>query len=344
MSFSYNDEGLRVTKTVNGVTTNYYYQGSVLYAEETDEAVIVYIYDQNGSPMGFQYHGADYANGVWDGYAYEKNMFGDIVAVYDVSTGLKLISYTYDAWGVCTNATYYNNGATTSVVHNPYRYRGYYYDEDLCMYYLQSRYYDPVVCRFINADSILYHSMLGYNLFAYCENNPVMYVDPTGESAEIAQNIAIYTWLLSFLDGPLPIGDILFWLCIGIIAVDFSKNIFLQTKNKTNDNTPKDKNDVPSDVVIPEVEYPGDDPTIAPDGYSWTGPDPQGGANGGYKNNDPNKKDSWHPDLNHGGKKGPHWDYTDIFKNKWAVTRESGKTVIRYWINKKIIWEIFMGG
>ena len=184
MSFSYNDEGLRVTKTVNGVTTNYYYQGSVLYAEETDEAVIVYIYDQNGSPMGFQYHGADYADGVWDGYAYEKNMFGDIVAVYDVSTGLKLISYTYDAWGTCTKTTYYNSGDTTSAINNPYRYRGYYYDEDLCMYYLQSRYYDPTICRFINADGYAStgQGLTGYNMFAYCGNNPVMYVDYTGKS------------------------------------------------------------------------------------------------------------------------------------------------------------------
>ena len=193
MSFSYNDEGLRVTKTVNGVTTNYYYQGSVLYAEETDEAVIVYIYDQNGSPMGFQYHGADYADGVWDGYAYEKNMFGDIVAVYDVSTGLKLISYTYDAWGTCTKTTYYNSGDTTSAINNPYRYRGYYYDEDLCMYYLQSRYYDPVVCRFISPDALMSGvngSLHGYNLYAYCFNNPILYTDSEGEWPKWAESVA----------------------------------------------------------------------------------------------------------------------------------------------------------
>ena len=155
-----------------------------MYAEETDEAVIVYIYDQNGSPMGFQYHGADYADGVWDGYAYEKNMFGDIVAVYDVSTGLKLISYTYDVWGTCTKTTYYNSGDTTSAINNPYRYRGYYYDEDLCMYYLQSRYYDPVVCRFISPDSLMSGangSLHGYNLYAYCFNNPISYTDSEGE-------------------------------------------------------------------------------------------------------------------------------------------------------------------
>ena len=73
---------------------------------------------------------------------------GNIVGVYN-KNGVKLVSYEYNAWGICYEQ-YYNGGANTSVVKNPYTYRGYYYDSDLELYYLESRYYDPVTCRFIN--------------------------------------------------------------------------------------------------------------------------------------------------------------------------------------------------
>jgi RHS repeat-associated protein len=112
-------------------------------------------------------------------YWYGKNIQGDIVAVYS-STGTVLMNYTYTAWGK-TTVSYSNSGATTTAVKNNLTYRGYYYDSDLGMYYLQSRYYDPNTCRFINADSALYHSMLGYNLFVYCENTPITRVDPSGD-------------------------------------------------------------------------------------------------------------------------------------------------------------------
>ena len=150
--------------------------------EESPSYTIAYIYDSKGSPSGFMYRMVGYSENVWDTYFFEKNMFGDIVAVYDAS-GTKLVSYRYNAWGMCV-ATYHNGGGSTGAKNNPFRYRGYYYDSDLGMYYLQSRYYDPVVGRFINADSYLVNSLLGYNLFAYCENNPVNKVDPTGHFAD----------------------------------------------------------------------------------------------------------------------------------------------------------------
>ena len=95
--FTYNDSGIRTSKTVNGVTTNYYLSGSQIVAEETSGNLTVYIYDATGAPIGFQYHAASYAEGAFDTYWYEKNVFGDIVAVYDDS-GTKLLTYTYDAW------------------------------------------------------------------------------------------------------------------------------------------------------------------------------------------------------------------------------------------------------
>ncbi len=175
-------EGIRTSKTKNGVTTTYYLNGSQIMAEETSGNIIVYIYDASGAPVGMQYHAASYVDNVWDTFWYEKNLFGDIVAVYG-NDGTKLISYTYDAWGQCS--TFYHDGTTSAspVAKNPFRYRGYYYDSDLELYYLQARYYDSTTGRFINADSTLYHTMLGYNLFVYCNNNPINYYDPSGEDA-----------------------------------------------------------------------------------------------------------------------------------------------------------------
>ena len=184
MSFSYDIDGIRTSKTVNGVTTHYIYSGSLLVSEYTDTETIVYIYDAKGSPIGFRYRANTYADGVWDTYWYDKNPFGDIVSIYS-SSGVKLVNYVYDAWGAAT-VTYSNGGASTTAVKNNLTYRGYYYDDDLGMYYLQSRYYDPVVCRFINADAYVStgQGILGCNMFAYCGNNPVMRIDPDGETWE----------------------------------------------------------------------------------------------------------------------------------------------------------------
>ncbi len=184
MSFTYNSEGLIISKTVNGATSHYVYDGNVLIAEYTDSDTIVYIYDVYDSPIGFKYRSNSYATDTWDVYWYGKNIQGDILHVYD-DFGTKLVSYTYTAWGVTTK-TYSGSGASTTAVNNNLTYRGYYYDSDLGMYYLQSRYYDPIVCRFINADipDVITASptaLTDKNLFAYCDNNPVMRVDEDGE-------------------------------------------------------------------------------------------------------------------------------------------------------------------
>ena len=212
MSFTYNDEGIRTSKTVNGVTTTYYLNGSQIVAEETSGNLTVYFYDAEGLPQGMQYRGASYASGVWDVYYFERNIFGDIVALYD-QNGTKLVSYSYDAWGRQT-VTYTNNGASTTAANNPFRYRGYYYDAYLNLYYLNARYYDQNTGRFISPDDALYHSMLGYNMYAYCNNNPVSFYDPTGESAEALAEVAKKYWWLIFLDGQLPIADIIYALIL----------------------------------------------------------------------------------------------------------------------------------
>ena len=183
MSFTYDDIGIRTSKTVNGVTHTYYLNGSLIAAEQWSNKFIVYLYDSAGMPIGMMYRTESYAADQWDVFWFEKNLQGDIVAVYNES-GTKVVTYNYsDAWGNHT-ASFANGGASTGAQYNPFRYRGYYYDTDLGMYYLQSRYYDPNTCRFISSDDVIYlganEDLISYNLYSYCSNNPVMGFDPSG--------------------------------------------------------------------------------------------------------------------------------------------------------------------
>ena len=106
-------------------------------------------------------------------YYFQRNLFGDVVAIYDTN-GAKVVEYVYDAWGNCTI-----KGTTTNyvVAHaNPIRYRGYYYDEDTKLYYLNARYYSPEFRRFISPDDTAYlnpESVNGLNLYIYANNNPI---------------------------------------------------------------------------------------------------------------------------------------------------------------------------
>lgn len=152
-------------------------------AEEWDNHLVLYLYDADGSPIGMQYRNTTYAEGVFDTYWFEKNLQGDVVAVYN-QAGTKLISYTYNAWG-SSSATYYNGGASTTAKYNPFRYRGYYLDSETGFYYLNSRYYDPAIGRFITADKLTTlkassSSTTDKNLYAYCDNNPVTRTDDGG--------------------------------------------------------------------------------------------------------------------------------------------------------------------
>ena len=137
----------------------------------------MYLYDADGSPRGFQYRNQSYAKDVWDTYYFEKNLHGDVVAIYNYE-GVRVLSYTYDAWGNFTCQT--ENGIDDPISYlNPFTYRGYYYDDGLGLYYLNSRYYDAKVGRFISPDDIGYLGANGdlnsYNLYAYCSNNPIYY-------------------------------------------------------------------------------------------------------------------------------------------------------------------------
>ena len=177
LSFTYDSEGIRTSKTVDGVEHIYHLSGTQVLSEEWTENgvqhLLIYIYDASGAPIGMAYRDSTYVSGAFDFYLFAKNIQGDILYIYNTS-GTRLVTYTYDAWGNVTTS-YSNGGASTAARHNPFRYRWYYYDTETGFYYLNSRYYDPEVGRFLNADGQLNTGLLGYNLFAYCENNPVMY-------------------------------------------------------------------------------------------------------------------------------------------------------------------------
>ena len=177
LSFAYDQNRVRTAKTAGNVTHQYYYAGGKLLRETWTQAgttyVLDFLYDQNGRPYALKYT-AGAAAAVT--YYYVLNLQGDVIRLVN-STGATVASYDYDPWGKVLSAT----GSLASI--NPLRYRGYYYDAETGFYYLLSRYYDPSIGRFINADtySSTGQGYLGYNMFAYCGNNPVVRRDDNGE-------------------------------------------------------------------------------------------------------------------------------------------------------------------
>ena len=175
-SYKYNADGIRTSKTVKGTTTEFFLNGSQILAQKTGDSVMRFFYDSTGKRVGF-------ANGTMLFY-YLYNVQGDVIAIVRAATGQVVAKYSYDAWGNCTvtNATGYAVGDK-----NPFRYRGYYYDTETGLYYLNSRYYSPEFGRFISADTpdVITVSpdsaFWDKNLFAYCDGNPVTRVDDCGE-------------------------------------------------------------------------------------------------------------------------------------------------------------------
>ena len=272
-------------------------------------AVLDFIYDESGKPFALKYS-TDGA--TFDTYYYVLNLQGDVVKLIQAN-GHIVAQYTYDAWGNVSSS-----GRLAEI--NPLRYRGYYYDSETGFYYLQSRYYDPANRRFINADS--YQStgqgFIGTNMFAYCNNSPILFVDHDGNDAEAVGWWASTMWWLCAADGPIPVGDALYGLGIivfGGISIYTASNFSFEVDLPKEHSSPCE---VEEETEVPEVTYPGDDPAEAPEGYEWRGNGQQGSSKGGYANSG-DGKDSWHPDLDHGGDIGPHWDYNDGHGHKWRV-------------------------
>ena len=210
---------------------------------------MIFTYDEQGKPFSLRY--SKDGGSSFSQYYYATNAQGDVEGIFftkkNTTTGKQEINwmghYTYDAWGNILSIIAPNGTVVTNPAHlmsrNPLRYRGYYYDTETGFYYLQSRFYDPVNRRFINSDCYTStgQGFLGYNMFAYCNNNPVDKVDYTGRSlkdiwdfiteawAETSKAIAEMSYayagcgVAAAADGPLPIGDIIGGVFASVLVI-----------------------------------------------------------------------------------------------------------------------------
>ncbi len=171
-TFAYGANGIRYQKN----NTVYTLDGNKILRESDGTKTLTYYHGGSGI-IGFNYNGTD--------YYFRKNLQGDVTEIY-TSAGLKVASYAYDAWGKVLSV---NNDTDDNIGDiNPIRYRSYYYDVETGLYYLNSRYYDPEIGRFINADTTdvlenAKYDINGLNLYAYCDNNPVAGRDDEGDAS-----------------------------------------------------------------------------------------------------------------------------------------------------------------
>ena len=189
--YVYNADGIRTQKlsisedsVVIELTAEYTLDGNKIVAEQRGDTMLYYLYDDTGAIMGISYG--------YDTYTFAKNPQGDVIGIY--SGGTLVAKNEYNAYGQILSITNSaGNDISGNASHianlNPFRYRGYYYDTETGFYYLQSRYYDPVVGRFLNADAFVStgQGILGNNMFAYCLNNPVNMMDYMGMCSTAAE-------------------------------------------------------------------------------------------------------------------------------------------------------------
>ena len=181
INYTYDLEGLIIKKRVTIVegdlpvsttTTNYYYDNRKLVKEVCGNTTISYFYDSNNQLYGYKKNSTV--------YFYIRDVLGNIIGILN-NNGVIVSKFDYDAFGNIINQT-------GSVISN-FRYKGYYYDTDIELYYLKSRFYNPILLRFITPDSIEYldsSSIIGLNLYAYCGNDPINMKDEEGNSCIFA--------------------------------------------------------------------------------------------------------------------------------------------------------------
>ena len=303
VTFTYDSEGIRTSKSDGTNTTKYLLNGTQILAQTTNGKTLSFFYDQQGNRVAM-------ADGSNKFYYYIYNLQGDVIALADASTGKLAATYTYDAWGkiVKINDQQPENVADDSIARiNPFRYRSYYYDTETSLYYLNSRYYDPEIGRFISADGQLNGGALGYNMFTYCENNPVCFEDPMGSSITVAAVVAF--------------GQILFEICTTAIIVKMAYDIatdiadLFRSHNgeKSSNSDGKSEN---SDNTVTKK-----DPPTENDGYH----PPKGGAKKGKTKSG---EDGWVDDKGNVWVPAPSGTSKAHGGGHWDVNRKDGKGYI----------------
>ena len=176
--YTYDANGMRTSRTNGSDSYTYVYNGSQLVQMTRGSDTLYFTYGANG-PLSVTWNGTT--------YYYVLDAFGTIEGLISAS-GTVAASYVYDAWG--NIILYAGSMASTLGILNPLVYRNYVYDHETDLYYLQSRYYDPELGRFINADALVStgQGILGNNMFAYCCNNPVSRKDASGTEGVCVEN------------------------------------------------------------------------------------------------------------------------------------------------------------
>ena len=213
VTYTYDMSGVRTSKTVDGTTYHYTTLSGKVMRQQWGNKSLEFVYDDGNQPFAMIYNDGSTSTL----YYYVLNAQGDVIALLN-SAGVLVASYNYGAWGnysVHDNKGVKNTSPTFIGHINPLRYRGYYYDRETRLYYLQSRYYDFANCRFINADTFATTDANGFlsaNMFAYCENNPIGNSDPDGYFAAALTGGG-------YLSGILVAGGANFWNPAGWIVV-----------------------------------------------------------------------------------------------------------------------------
>ena len=232
INFQYDTNGLRTRKAVNvianGSTTvtnvEYVYEDGNLLQMKHGGRILDFSYDSNGDVVSVAYRSSSTATPVY--YYYGLNSHGDVVALYNASGSVTAL-YEYDAYGKVVSVTNSTGNEISNSSHiailNPLRYAGYVYDNETGFYYNATRYYDPTTARFINADTTdvltaTLEASTDKNLFAYCDNNPVVRVDASGQIWETPFDII--TLAISVVEVIIDPYDPLNWAGLAADAVD----------------------------------------------------------------------------------------------------------------------------
>ena len=210
ISYEYDGEGRRISKTVKGNKEEYKYEGERLVKIIKEGREIEVLYDIKGEIVGLKNE---------EGYYYyRKDALGNIERIID-STGKTIVKYEYSVWGELIEEKEIENKKI--VEDNPYKYKSYYYDKESGLYYLKSRYYSASLHRFISLDQTEYMeigSITGLNLYAYCGNDPVNMADPDGCFWDTVFDVAFITWeIYDLVNGGYK--DWKNWVALGIDVI-----------------------------------------------------------------------------------------------------------------------------